>query len=222
MMGSTRSMTKTREHFSKLMNAQTLGQPFHHDEVRALLLHHPYHDIKIKPFGELMYLVIRHEPVYKTRCLYMKLSLLDEELDVSWRDCVSHLYGKFDKAKIHEACVVAAFRNTIWDKKQRQSYLAVDLRQCVVCQRDDVPLSMDHYPTPFQKILDLFLQERQLLLREIQTTSDGIQHFLTDNVLAEQWVKHHDAIAEFRVLCTKCNSRNGSYGYRRSIPFLEA
>jgi 5-methylcytosine-specific restriction endonuclease McrA len=70
------------------------------------------------------------------------------------------------------------------------------------------------------------ISKNQLSLQAIMTRSDGIQHFLVDNALANNWINHHDTMAEFRVLCKQCNSRNGTYGYRRtcvsSVPVLEA
>lgn len=36
-----------------------------------------------------------------------------------------------------------------------------------------------------------------------------------DKVLENKWVLYHDSVAVFRLLCNKCNSSLGSYGYKR-------
>jgi hypothetical protein len=204
-------MTKTLSHFRTLLNPVELNEPFHNEEIEALMYYHPYYETKIR--GTIEYLIIRLDPVYKSRCLYLKLSESSEEIDVSWRDCVRHLYGKFDVDKIKEQNVRSAFRNTIWDKRQRENYLILE-RKCTLCQKEDIRLSMDHYPIPFKKICnDFLIMENITILLSIDIQTDGIQYFLSDENLKNKWILYHDAIAQYRVLCISCNSKNGSYGY---------
>jgi len=198
------------------LDSKPLNQPFRDPELELLLKCHPS-QIKVR---EIEYLYVKLRPPYLRRALYIKNKDSNDEDDVSYKSCLDALYGFYDKSKNNVHRISTAFRDTISNTKKRLFYLENHDKPCVLCGKwDGIVIHTDHYPIPFQEILDSFLiQYPEYQFSTIRVYEDKLTNCYNfeDNTLREKWVKHHDEMAEFRRLCQSCNSSGGAYGFKKN------
>jgi hypothetical protein len=87
--------------------------------------------------------------------------------------------------------------------------------KCDNCRIETENITTDHNPVSYKEIFDCFFNESNILLDNIDIFENETNEIkLTDASLALKWLKYHDKMARYRLLCNSCNSHFGSYGYK--------
>ena len=134
---------------------------------------------------------------------------------MSWKKCIQNYYGKYSDTRDKAKRLNDAFRSEIETGTKRKFYNQHARDSCCEnCGKNNVKMTVDHYPAPFKCILNDFLIENEIdksKLTIFKSKSGNITK-LTDAVIADDWQRFHDKHATYRVLCGPCNSGFGSYG----------
>lgn len=73
-------------------------------------------------------------------------------------------------------------------------------------------ITTDHYQTSYKVIFERFISNNNLDLFNIDIfENDKNEIRLKDLELASKWLEYHDNNAQYRLLCSSCNSHFGSY-----------
>jgi hypothetical protein len=142
--------------------------------------------------------------------------------DISWKLCIKNLYGKYNRDKEYLIDVNTAFRNESHIGKKKQYFINHTIINndiftgiCDNCRKNTTNITTDHYPLPFKNILDSFIDKNKINLYDIDIFENKQNEIrIKDNELASKWLKYHDDIALYRLLCKSCNSHFGSYEYK--------
>jgi hypothetical protein len=126
------------------------------------------------------------------------------------------LYEKYDKEKNIITNVYHTFRDAISSTSRQQYFFENCLYKnneyigvCDLCKINS-KVVIDHYENSFQKILDNFLLENNVILSNIIVMEiDNIYEFV-DKEFQQKWIKYHDTHAKYRLLCNSCNCSMGS------------
>lgn len=226
-MISTESLKKTlknitngKKHITNFIDNQPINTPFNDDIIRLLLTFHP--NRREKNVDNIEYVVVRIRPPYNHKSLYIKTKDKPED-DISYILCLKVLYEKYDKTQHTISDITSTFRNTISNTSRQifffdncvfedDNYYGI----CGICNKRDKP-DIDHYPIPFQQILDDFLTENKIIFKNIKFKEIHNCLEFIDYELQNKWIRYHDKTAKFRVLCKYCNRSNGSNGYKKSL-----
>jgi hypothetical protein len=194
-------MTHARKHISILMKSFKKDELIQNELIRELVKYHPTK--KIKDEYDLM---MKIRPPHNKLSLYYRNNETGGIDDISWILCIRNLYGKYNQSKEREKDIISAFRfesnyGTKWDFKKQNTYISNNkyIGHCQYCNKITNNIDVDHYPTPFKRILQNFVE-----LYEVN---------LKDKKLASKWLEYHDNIAQYRILCKSCNCSFGSYSY---------
>ena len=211
-------MAKANKFIGSIIREYEDGQDVDNVYIKEVIEYHPMKKIKV---SDMEWLKIKTRPPYNTLSLFYKYKNVPED-DISWKLCIRNYYGKYKSEEIKIQDIHTAFRNEAFFGNleiYRKNYLYTDDAKCSECvegtESKCSKLVVDHYPTPFKKIYDSFIKEKNINLTKIQVyeNSDNMIR-LKDNILTKEWLKYHDNIARFRLLCKSCNSHFGSYGYK--------
>ena len=159
--------------------------------------------------------------IYNKRGLYIKVKniLIDS---VSYVLCLRNLY---DKPKItpeisHRKDTLMALRNAINGGKRAEFKEENKNGYCCICESEE-NMEVDHYGVSFQEIVDDFFIVNSFKYEDIRVYSNKkINNWymeLEDPLISDKWVKYHDDIAEYRLLCKSCNCSIGSSGYKSKV-----
>lgn len=195
---------------NKLKTTYTVGCVFRNDDELSLLLRfHP-----TKTITNIDYLVLRHRPPFNDIALYYKQKDEDEEDDVSYVACIQNMFGKYDFDKVTLRFINHGLRTAVFDSDYRKQFFGSRSNICFHCQKETDMLHVDHYETPFVKIVDDFmsLNNRNIMDTEVVETSDG-KISIVDEALKVDWVRYHDSVANYQISCTSCNMKKGCYKY---------
>ena len=139
------------------------------------------------------------------------------EDDISWKLCIKNLYGKYNRDKEYVNDVKSAFRNEIHVGTKKQYFnknTIVYVGICDNCNRKTIEITTDHYPEPYKKIFEKFVNNHNVNLCDIEVFENENNEIRIENrILARKWLIYHDKTASYRLLCNHCNPHFGSYGY---------
>ena len=75
-------------------------------------------------------------------------------------------------------------------------------------------ITTDHYPLPYKEILNIFINENNIKLIDIDIfENENFEIRIKNYDLANKWRIYHDNLANYRLLCKSCNSHFGCYNY---------
>jgi len=178
--------------------------------IKELIQYHP-----TKQLNDIEWLKLKTRPPFKQLSLTYKKD--GKEDDISWKLCIRNLYGKYSADEEHEKDIKQAFRFEI--QKGTKSQFFIQNTKCCIglcdeCKISTRDITIDHYPSPYKKILETFLHENNIKLPKVEVFLNDInEYIIKEKELAQKWLSTHDNQATYRLLCRSCNSINGSYGY---------
>ena len=184
--------------------------------ITLLLSYHPE-----KKAEGLDYCIIRKNPRYRTDTLYIK-TVGKEEDSVSWRTCVDNILDRYDAKKSYSTAVISAFRIATHDDVHKTFFknnTHDDIALCENCKgicyakhlNKPPAIHIDHYLLSFHKILSTFLSDNSLTVPEIAIIYIGLETHIENELLKQKWIKYHNSVVTYRILCSTCN---GSFGKR--------
>lgn len=222
-----KTLLKNKTHGTKFITVHLKQKPLYEkfsseDDplIAELLTWHPAR--KVGEPGDLDYCVMRPNTTYYTPTLHFKRKDADEEDTISYKVCVEHLFGKYDRTKYAITDRISAFRLATYDDYHRSFYNEhANPDGTAICSNPEcgrlcgggLPLksNVDHYQTSFKEILAGFLEEEGHQLSDTEIRWEGIKAFLVDATLKSHWVAYHNARVKYRILCASCNSKFGDY-----------
>lgn len=211
-----KSMTNGISIVSHHVRCKPLNTPFDDAMLKALVAFHPM--CNIKGLDKVKYFEVRTPPPYRKPTLFFLTT--DNRLDdVSYKMCLQNLFGRFKMDKMIREEVLFAFRNEAF-KYSTRVYLINDANGiCSHCGQLCHEIHIDHYITPFSKLLDDFMNIHKLSFSGVEVINDEKHLYkLKDSDIKTNWVAYHDKHATLRVLCKQCNTTFGSYGYQSQKP----
>ena len=204
--------------FKEMYKEIEVGEQFRNEEIEHVIkTFHP--DKKIK--GQIEYLVRKPKPPFNSICFFVKEVDSMVEKSVSLKTCIRNLLGLYKETKELDKQITSAYRNVINDG----TYFVYRIENtniiegkkegfCKECKEHTTEPQIDHYPLPFKKILEDYLKKskKKLCNTIINYEDDGLCYitYIKDR---KEWLTYHDSVAQYRVLCKKCNCSRGSYGY---------
>ena len=206
-----KNLSQGTKKITSIITNQNINIPFHDDLLEQLVNCHPTKG-KIR---DIDYLIVRIRPPYNKKALYIKNKDDEKEDDVSYKNCLRNLFGKFNNGKDNYDRILQAFRDTISETKRKDFFLNSNYKHCQDCGLSNA-INIDHFELPFQEIVDKFIFENNIDFCRIKVfeNSSNLYEF-EDKKLQQEWVQFHDEKAKFQFLCKSCNSSNGSYGYKK-------
>ena len=113
-----------------------------------------------------------------------------------------------------------ALRNAINGGKKGEFNEENKKGKCCICKSEG-NMDVDHYGVSFQEIVDNFFIVNTFKYEDIRVFSNKkINNWymeLEDHLIRGKWINYHDDIAEYRLLCKKCNCSLGSSGYKSKV-----
>jgi hypothetical protein len=210
LLNTCKNMTEANKYISRLLKTFNINEIIENSILIGLLKYHPTKNIDIENI-EYIKLKLR-EPFYKP-AVYFKIKNRNED-DISWKMCIRNLYKKFNKTDEHIRIIKTAFRTESHWGTKRQYRCNNNGNICCNCEKTTDDIQTDHYPIPYKKIFNDFIEEHNISLSNIYFYENEYNEIrLKDKELATKWLKHHDTKAQYRLLCRACNSRFGAYGY---------
>lgn len=216
-----KSMAAATRSIRKIIKNATIDKAFKNEELLTLLTHHP--DKRVKNMEDVEYVCVRWDKQWRSnRSLYLKVRGKDEDR-ISWKHCIRNQFGKFKNDGRKKALVKSALREEIQRGTRRDYFLKSDYEKigrswfvtCENCGKKRIANS-DHSEVPFKKISHDFLEMENLSMIDIEVFEDAKDHGklrLKNRELAERWKKYHDSKAIWKILCTQCNNKEGTYGF---------
>lgn len=214
-------MAAAKRSIRKIIKDATIDKTFKNEELITLLTNHP--DNRVANVEDVEYLCVRWDKQWKSnRSLHVKVK--DKEEDrISWNYCIRNQFGKFKNEARKMELVKVALREEIQRGTRREYFLKSDYEKigrswfvtCEKCGKKRIANS-DHSKVPFKKISHDFLEIEKLKMIDLEVCEDANDHSkmkLKDRELAERWKKYHDSKAIWKILCTQCNNKEGTYGY---------
>jgi len=213
------TLTTAKKHVREILSSYTDGSIIDNQLIIDLMAHHPTKPIEKE---RLEYLKYKKTPPYYKLGIYYKHKDMETEDDISWHLAIRNLYGKYNEERQSIDKVMRALRFEIGTGTKSSFFLSntTDTNdgreaECANCRKQLHPpdICVDHYPIPFKKILEDFIQNESLELNRLEIYECDNVLKLKDSELAERWRRYHDDKARYRILCNSCNSSFGSYGY---------
>ena len=213
------NMTQATKFISNILKTLPIEENIDNMIIKELVQHHPTKRINI---SNVEWFKIKIRPPYNKPALHYKYKKSDNIDDISWKLCIRNLYGKYNRDKEYENDVKAAFRNESHMGTKKQYFIDNTtlkndcfVGQCVHCKKKTGKISTDHYELPYKKILDRYIEKKNIDLRTVDIFENEDNEIrIKDETLASDWLKFHDSNAKYRMLCISCNSHFGSYGYK--------
>lgn len=215
-----KNQTTAIKHITSVLSKYKKNQPIIKDDFINLCEILPYHPTLQIRKENIQNLMMRIRPPYNNLSLYIQLTN-GELVNISYRDCIKNLYGKFDTTKDQLQNITSAFRNAIADNiihfkkanttRTKEGYMGT----CENCNTKCSTLAVDHYHLSFKQLLEEFLQREQLELSTIEILENTRNEYILKNKdILYKWEDYHNNRADYRILCSSCNSHFGAYGYR--------
>jgi hypothetical protein len=212
------TMTKANKFIGDIIKSFSEESNIDNKYIKELIQYHPTKKLN---FDNMEWLMMKKRPPYNNLALFYKNKNNLNYDDISWKLCIRNLYGKFDHTKQRIEDVKTAFRNesdlgtkqTYWENNTILSN-NIWVGKCDHCNITSDSKSTDHYPITYIEIFDQFIEKYNIELNKIDIFENEGRIRLLDKTLANKWLTFHDSIALYRILCKKCNSRFGCYGYK--------
>jgi len=205
-----KNMTQANKYVSSIIQSLQEDVMIEDSAIKELIQYHP-----TKQLNDIEWLKLKTRPPFKQLSLTYKKD--GKEDDISWKLCIRNLYGKYSADEEHEKDIKQAFRFEIHKGTKSQFFIQNTkccIGLCAECKISTRDITIDHYPTPYKKILETFLHENNIKLPKVEVFLNDInEYIIKEKELAQKWLTTHDNQATYRLLCRSCNSRNGSYGY---------
>ena len=210
LLNNCKNMTEANKYISGLLKTFNINEIIQNPIFIDLLKYHPTKNIDIE---NIEYIKLKLRQPFNKPAVFFKITNGIED-DVSWKMCIRNLYKKFNKTEEHIKVIKGSFRTeSQWGTKRRYRY-DNDGNICCNCEKTTDHIETDHYPIPYKKIFNDFIEDHNISLSNIYFYENEYNEIrLKDKKLATKWLKYHDSIAQYRLLCKSCNSRFGSYGY---------
>lgn len=213
------NMTKANKYISDIIKSFKNDIPIENEIIKDLIKYHPTKNINI---NDIEWLKFKLRPPFNTKSLFYKYKNNMKIDDISWKLCIKNLYGKYNRNKEYLIDVNTVFRNESHIGKKKQYFINHTIINndiftgiCDNCRKNTTNITTDHYPLPFKNILDSFIDKNKINLYDIDIFENKQNEIrIKDNELASKWLKYHDDIALYRLLCKSCNSHFGSYEYK--------
>lgn len=213
-----KNMTTCNKQIGAKLRKYKENEPVNDTEILILLTCHPTKNINI---DNIEYLVMRRRHPYNTLSLYYKYKTTNKVDDISWKLCIRNLYGKYKRDSEYTYDVNTAFRNECHYGTKKEFFLKNTklinneyIGKCERCNETTIEITTDHYPVPYKKILQDFKMKHSLNLTDLDIyENDQNEIRLKDEQIASTWKTYHDTHSTYRLLCKRCNSTCGSYGY---------
>jgi hypothetical protein len=141
---------------------------------------------------------------------------------VSYKLCLRHLYDKpqISNDKLHRNNVLMSLRNAVHNGSRAEFVEGIVKSVCCICNSEG-NMDVDHYGVSFQEIVDNFFIVNNFKYENIRVFSNKkINNWymeLEDPLIRDKWINYHDDIAEYRLLCKKCNCSLESSGYKPKV-----
>jgi hypothetical protein len=217
-----KNLTTGYKVITNLIKNKVIDLKFKDDATLLSLLE--YHPTKTISKTNIEYLVVRLRKPYNTPSLFYKMNFIGSiEDDVSYRLCIQVLFEKYDRKKRNKEDIMSALRSECHYGTKTKYFLKNTVKtnyissgKCCACHITTCNITVDHFGTTYQNILDMFLEKNKhvkLELLEIFENDVNNELRLKDTALANEWLNFHDTIATYRLLCNSCNSQCGGYGY---------
>ena len=197
---------------NNIINNQDINVEFKNEIIESILNHHP--KFNEKNIEYLQYLKIKLN-MYKKKGLYIKTTYNEEE-EISYKKCVENLFERYNIEDDKYDKTVKAFRNGINHGYRHQYFLENIENKNGVCDNCKLycEVDIDHYQISFQKIFDSFIKFKCITLDNFEIEDINNILYIKDIDIKQSWLKFHDSIVEYRLLCRSCNGSFGSYGYK--------
>ena len=209
LLNNCNNMTEGNKYISNLLKTYNIDEIIKNKEILTLLKYHPNKKIDI---DNIEYIKLKLRPPYYKPSLFFKYKNGVED-DLSWRLCVRNYFGKYNKSTEKLRYVHTAFR-TISHFGSKQKFRLLN-NENICCNCDNITnIQTDHYPIPYKKIFNDFIEQENINLSNIDIYEDENNCIkIRDKILSKKWLDYHDSIATYRLLCNSCNSSNGAYGF---------
>ncbi len=212
------NMTRARKYISGIIKSFNIGDIIEDTTIQELVQYHPTKQIDI---NKIEWLKIKLRQPYNKPALFYKYKNGSNEDDISWILCIRNLYGKYNRGEEYIKDVKTAFRNESHKGTKKQYFInnttninGIFMGECNNCNIKTDNITTDHYKLSYKEILDNFIYINNLNLCNIEIFENEYNEIrLKDENLASKWLKYHDNVSQYRLLCKPCNSHFGSYGY---------
>ena len=186
--------------------------------IKELVKYHPTKRIDV---NKVEWFKIKSRPPFNKPALFYKYKNSRNEDDISWRLCIRNLYGKYNRDEEYEKDVKTAFRNESHIGTKKQYFINnttiknnIFMGICNNCNKKTENITTDHYKLSYKEIFDNFININNINLSNIDIFENEDNEIrIKDEHLASKWLNYHDNNAQYRLLCSSCNSHFGSYGY---------
>tara|TARA_Y100001970_G_C14191391_1_gene835594 strand:- start:195 stop:857 length:663 start_codon:yes stop_codon:yes gene_type:complete len=212
------SMTQANRGVSNIIRTANIGEIIEDRIIKELVKHHPTKRIDV---NKVEWFKVELRPPFNTPALFYKYKNSRIKDDISWKLCIRNLYGKYNRDKEYEKDVKAAFRNESHIGTKKQYFINnttiknnIFMGICNNCNKKTEKITTDHYKLSYKEIFDNFININNINLSNIDIFENEDNEIrIKDENLASKWLNYHDNKAQYRLLCSSCNSHFGSYGY---------
>lgn len=197
---------------NRIMYVQEINTEFNDELIESLLKYHP--NAEEKNIKNIEYLKIKKNS-YGQNGLYIKIINGDEIL-VSYKKCIQNIFERYNFEDEKYNKIKNAFRHCLiygYKKEYFEENTENGKGECDNCQLY-CDVDIDHYQISFQKIFDSFIKFKDNILEKIEIEERDDIIYIKDIKIKNEWLKFHDSIVDYRLLCRTCNSSFGSYGYK--------
>ena len=209
------NMTKTNNYVSNYFKKYNIGDNISlNDDIINIFKYHPNKNIIIENLDELVFFA---RPPYYTKALYYRYKNSNTYEDISWKNCIRNIFGKFK----YDKCffITQAFRHAIHYTKRLEFKTNNTIKNIGICDNCNIEtnnIDIDHYGMPFIKILNDFASLNNIVISNIEYYKNkNNEYIITDNNIKNNWIEYHDNLASFRLLCKSCNSKFSCYNYKK-------
>lgn len=212
------NMTHAKKHISGIVNSFNIGESIEDRTIQELVKYHPTKQIDV---NKVEWLKMKLRPPFNKPALFYKYKNSRNEDDISWNLCIRNLYGKYNRDEEYEKDVKSAFRNESHIGTKKKYFIKnttiinnIFMGICNNCNKKTENITTDHCKLSYKEIFDNFININNINLCNIDIFENEDNEIrIKDENLASKWLKYHDNKAQYRLLCSSCNSHFGSYGY---------
>ena len=212
------NMTQANRFVSNIIKSFDEGCSIEDKLIKDLVKYHPTKQIDA---NNVEWFKMKIRKPFNNLSLFYKYKNNKKEDDISWKLCIRNLYGKYSRDYEYIKDVNAAFRNESHMGTKKQYFIDntniindIFMGKCKNCNIKTKNITTDHYPLPFKKIFNFFITNNKINLYNVDIFENEKNEIrLKDKKLASKWLKYHDNVAKYRLLCKSCNSHFGSYGF---------
>ncbi len=209
-----KNITKGNKYIGNILNSYKNEEIIQNNIIKELVKYHPTKKIDT---NNVEWFKMLYRKPYNNLSLHYKYKNNIKIDDISWKLCIRNLFDKYNKDEEYIKDVLSAFRNEIFEGTRKKYYIENTKNNvgiCDDCLIQTTNIDIDHYPQPYKLILNKFMEKKNINLYNINVYENNINMIkIEDKNLSKEWLYFHDNIAEYRLLCSSCNKKFGSYGY---------